>query len=74
VVGEDVVLEVFGGVSKGSTKVMPCLRNKEAFLAVEEVTIGVFEVGVGWVSMGEHVSKLSKEGLAFLIIPSVHRA
>jgi hypothetical protein len=53
---------------------MPPLRNKETFLAAEDTTIGSFEVGVGRVSMGECVSKLAMEGLAFLVIPSIHRA
>jgi hypothetical protein len=53
---------------------MSPLRDKEAFLAAEETTIGSFEVGVGGVSMGECMSKLAVEDLAFLIIPSVHRA
>jgi hypothetical protein len=54
---------------------MPPLRNKETFLAAEETTIVSYEVGVGGGgSMGECVSKLSMEGLAFLLIPSVHRA
>jgi hypothetical protein len=53
---------------------MPPLRNKEMFLAAEEMMIGSFEVGVGGVSMGECVSKLAMEGLAFLLIPSVRRA
>jgi hypothetical protein len=41
---------------------------------VEEMMIESFEVGVGGVSMGECVLKMAMEGLAFLIIPSVHRA
>jgi hypothetical protein len=44
------------------------------FLATEETTIGSSEVGVGGVNMGECVSKLAVESLAFLVIPSVHRA
>jgi hypothetical protein len=41
---------------------------------MEETTIGSFEVGVGGVSIGECVSKLAVENLAFLVIPLVHWA
>jgi hypothetical protein len=53
---------------------MSPLRDKEAFLAAEETTIGSFEVGIGRVSMGECMSKLAMEDFAFLVIPSIHRA
>jgi hypothetical protein len=53
---------------------MSPLRNKEVFLAVEEMTIGRFKVGIGRVSMGECMSKLAVEDIAFFIVPSVHRA
>jgi hypothetical protein len=49
------------------------LREKEAFLATEETTIQSFEAWVGWVSMGECMSKMVVEDLAFFIVPSVHR-
>jgi hypothetical protein len=52
---------------------MSSLRDKEAFLVVKETTIGSFKVGIGGVSMGKCMSKLAVEGLAFLVIPSVHR-
>jgi hypothetical protein len=48
---------------------MSSLRDKEAFLAVEEMTIGSFEVGIGGVRMGECMSMLAMEDLAFLIVP-----
>jgi hypothetical protein len=44
------------------------------FLAAEETAIRNFEVAVEWVSMGECMSKLAVEGLAFLVVPFVHRA
>jgi hypothetical protein len=44
------------------------------FLAAEETNIRNFEAGVGGVSMGECMLKLAVEDLAFLIVPSVHKA
>jgi hypothetical protein len=49
------------------------LRDKDVFLAVKEMTIRSFEVGVGKVSMGEYMSKLAVEDLAFLVVTSVYR-
>jgi hypothetical protein len=52
---------------------MSFLRDKEAFLVAEEMTIGSFEVGIRGVSMGECMSKLVVEDFAFLVIPSIYR-
>jgi len=46
----------------------------EAFIVVEETMIQNSKVGVGGVSMDECMSKLAMEDLAFLVVPSIHRA
>jgi hypothetical protein len=52
---------------------MSSLRDKEVFIAVKEMLIGGFEVGIWGVSMGKCMSKLVVEGLTFIFKPSIHR-
>jgi uncharacterized membrane protein (DUF373 family) len=49
------------------------LRNKEVFLSVDETMIGISDVGVGGVNIGERVSKIVEDILTFLIILPVYR-
>jgi hypothetical protein len=70
---EDGTPKVFRGVSEGIRKFISYLRDKEMFLEAEETMIGSFEVGIRGVSMGKCMLKLAMEGLAFLVIPSIHR-
>jgi hypothetical protein len=52
---------------------MSCLRDKEVFLTTKETTVWSIEVEIGGVSMGECISKMEIEELAFFVIPSVQR-
>ena len=69
---EDGAREVYGGMSKESTKVSSPLRNKKSFLVAKEAMIVSFEVREGGMTMDESMSKLAMESLAFFIILFIH--